>query len=166
MYCFRCHVFLPNIKICAMLLLCLFVYDIFWVFFSERLKIMFPRNLLCGVSASDFMMLGLGDMVQIKTLIIIFWDWFLPMSTYCRKCCFCDCQIWTLFDLKSFTNTYGMHFLGTLAYWLGVCSSCRFLDPLTSASSTLSGTCFSNRIFVDWNISTQCLCSKRSLLFL
>ncbi|KAH0915339.1 hypothetical protein HID58_029785 [Brassica napus] len=48
--------------ICAMLLLCLFVYDIFWVFFSERLKIMFPRNLLCGVSASDFMMLGLGDM--------------------------------------------------------------------------------------------------------
>ncbi|KAG5389788.1 hypothetical protein IGI04_031329 [Brassica rapa subsp. trilocularis] len=45
-----------------MLLLCLFVYDIFWVFFSERLKIMFPRNLLCGVSASDFMMLGLGDM--------------------------------------------------------------------------------------------------------
>ncbi|WZZ09558.1 hypothetical protein YC2023_095479 [Brassica napus] len=37
-----------------------------------------------------------------------------------------------------FTNTYGMHFLGTLAYWLGVCTSCRFLDPLTSASSTLS----------------------------
>lgn len=105
---FVSHVRLPNIKICAMLLVCLFVYDIFWVFFSERffganvmvsvatqqatnpvhtvatsfslpgiqmitkklelpVKIVFPRNLLGGVtsgeSASDFMMLGLGDMV-------------------------------------------------------------------------------------------------------
>ncbi|CAI8604460.1 unnamed protein product [Vicia faba] len=104
---FVSHVRLPNIKICAMLLLCLFVYDIFWVFYSERffganvmvsvatqqasnpmhtvanslslpglqlitkklelpVKIMFPRNLLGGVlpgkNASDFMMLGLGDM--------------------------------------------------------------------------------------------------------
>lgn len=104
---FVSHVRLPNIKICAMLLLCLFVYDIFWVFYSERffganvmvsvatqqasnpmhtvasslslpglqlitkklelpVKIVFPRNLLGGVvpgqSASDFMMLGLGDM--------------------------------------------------------------------------------------------------------
>lgn len=33
---FVSHLRLPNIKICAMLLLCLFVYDIFWVFFSER----------------------------------------------------------------------------------------------------------------------------------
>ncbi|MED6122960.1 Signal peptide peptidase-like 1 [Stylosanthes scabra] len=104
---FVSHVRLPNIKICAMLLLCLFVYDIFWVFFSERffganvmvsvatqqasnpvhtvanslslpglqlitkklelpVKIVFPRNLLGGVvpgeTATDFMMLGLGDM--------------------------------------------------------------------------------------------------------
>lgn len=104
---FVSHVRLPNIKICAMLLLCLFVYDIFWVFFSERffganvmvsvatqqasnpvhtvanslslpglqlitkklelpVKIVFPRNLLGSVvpgeSATDFMMLGLGDM--------------------------------------------------------------------------------------------------------
>ncbi|CAG7889496.1 unnamed protein product [Brassica rapa] len=107
---FVSHVRLPNIKICAMLLLCLFVYDIFWVFFSERffganvmvtvatqqasnpvhtvanslnlpglelitkklelpVKIVFPRNLLGGVepgvSASEFMMLGLGDMVAL-----------------------------------------------------------------------------------------------------
>lgn len=105
---FVSHVRLPNIKICAMLLICLFVYDIFWVFYSERffganvmvsvatqqasnpvhtvadrlslpglqlitkklelpVKIVFPRNLLGGVvpgySATDFMMLGLGDMV-------------------------------------------------------------------------------------------------------
>lgn len=105
---FVSHVRLPNIKICAMLLICLFVYDIFWVFYSERffganvmvsvatqkasnpvhtvadrlslpglqlitkklelpVKIIFPRNLLGGVvpgySATDFMMLGLGDMV-------------------------------------------------------------------------------------------------------
>ncbi|KAG5398735.1 hypothetical protein IGI04_020549 [Brassica rapa subsp. trilocularis] len=107
---FVSHVRLPNIKICAMLLLCLFVYDIFWVLFSERffganvmvtvatqqasnpvhtvanslnlpglelitkklelpVKIVFPRNLLGGVepgvSASEFMMLGLGDMVAL-----------------------------------------------------------------------------------------------------
>lgn len=106
---FVSHVRLPNIKICAMLLLCLFVYDIFWVFYSERffganvmvsvatqqasnpmhtvasslslpglqlitkklelpVKIIFPRNLLGrvipGTSASEFMMLGLGDMVS------------------------------------------------------------------------------------------------------
>lgn len=105
---FVSHVRLPNVKICAMLLVCLFVYDIFWVFFSERffganvmvsvatqqasnpvhtvanslslpglqlitkklelpVKIVFPRNLLGGVipgkNATDFMMLGLGDMV-------------------------------------------------------------------------------------------------------
>lgn len=105
---FVSHVRLPNIKICAMLLACLFVYDIFWVFFSERLfganvmvsvatqqasnpvhtvantlslpglqlitkklelpvKILFPRNLLGGIvsggNVTDFMMLGLGDMV-------------------------------------------------------------------------------------------------------
>ncbi|XP_022968017.1 signal peptide peptidase-like 1 [Cucurbita maxima] len=104
---FVSHVRLPNVKVCAMLLVCLFVYDIFWVFFSERffganvmvsvatqqasnpvhtvanslslpglqlitkklelpVKIVFPRNLLGGVipgkHATDFMMLGLGDM--------------------------------------------------------------------------------------------------------
>ncbi|XP_048628126.1 signal peptide peptidase-like 1 [Brassica napus] len=88
-----------------MLLLCLFVYDIFWVFFSERffgtnvmvtvatqqasnpvhtvanslnlpglelitkklelpVKIVF-RGVEPGVSASEFMMLGLGDMVAL-----------------------------------------------------------------------------------------------------
>lgn len=110
---FVSHVRLPNIKICAMLLMCLFVYDIFWVFFSERffganvmvsvatqqasnpihtvanslslpglqlitkklelpVKIVFPRDLFGGVgpngNASDFMMLGLGDMVRDSSL--------------------------------------------------------------------------------------------------
>jgi signal peptide peptidase-like protein 3 len=105
---FVSHVRLPNIKICALLLACLFVYDIFWVFFSERffganvmvsvatqqasnpmhtvanslnlpgsnsitqkldlpVKLLFPRDLLGGVAVgrngSEFMMLGLGDMV-------------------------------------------------------------------------------------------------------
>ncbi|KAG2319585.1 hypothetical protein Bca52824_012798 [Brassica carinata] len=117
---FVSHVRLPNIKTCAMLLLCLFVYDIFWVFFSERffganvmvtvatqqasnpvhtvanslnlpglelitkklelpVKIVFPRNLLGGVvpgvNASDFMMLGLGDMAipaMLLALILCF----------------------------------------------------------------------------------------------
>lgn len=110
---FVSHVRLPNIKVCAMLLACLFVYDIFWVFYSERVfganvmvsvatqqasnpvhtvanslslpglqlitkklelpvKIVFPRNLLGGVvpghTATDFMMLGLGDMVKFIAL--------------------------------------------------------------------------------------------------
>ncbi|PHU23077.1 Signal peptide peptidase-like 1 [Capsicum chinense] len=33
---FVSHIRLPNIKICAMLFVCVFVYDIFWVFNSER----------------------------------------------------------------------------------------------------------------------------------
>ncbi|KAM3319996.1 signal peptide peptidase-like 1 [Capsicum chacoense] len=33
---FVSHILLPNIKICAMLFVCVFVYDIFWVFYSER----------------------------------------------------------------------------------------------------------------------------------
>ena len=106
---FVSHVRLPNVRVCAMLLLCLFVYDIFWVFFSERffganvmvsvatqqasnpvhtvaeslslpglqiitkklelpVKIVFPRNLfgsmIPGGNSTDFMMLGLGDMVR------------------------------------------------------------------------------------------------------
>ncbi|KAJ4951977.1 hypothetical protein NE237_028809 [Protea cynaroides] len=113
---FVSHVRLPNIKICALLLVCLFVYDIFWVFFSERLfgenvmvsvatqqasnpvhtvanslslpglqliakklelpvKIVFPRNLLGGMipgaNATDFMMLGLGDMAIPAMLIAL-----------------------------------------------------------------------------------------------
>ncbi|CAI5946251.1 unnamed protein product [Closterium sp. NIES-65] len=32
---FVSHVRLPNVKVCALLLACLFVYDIFWVFFSH-----------------------------------------------------------------------------------------------------------------------------------
>ncbi|KAL1823708.1 hypothetical protein ACET3Z_010486 [Daucus carota] len=113
---FVSHVRLPNIKICAMLLVCLFVYDIFWVFYSERIfganvmvsvatqqasnpvhtvanslslpglqlitkklelpvKIVFPRNLLGGIvpgnSASDFMMLGLGDMAIPSMLLAL-----------------------------------------------------------------------------------------------
>ncbi|CAH9059389.1 unnamed protein product [Cuscuta epithymum] len=113
---FVSHVRLPNIKICAVLLLCLFVYDIFWVFFSERffgvnvmvsvatqqasnpvhtvanslslpglqlitkklelpVKIVFPRNLfgslVPGNAASDFMMLGLGDMAIPSMLLAL-----------------------------------------------------------------------------------------------
>ncbi|XP_043716665.1 signal peptide peptidase-like 1 [Telopea speciosissima] len=113
---FVSHVRLPNIKTCALLLVCLFVYDIFWVFFSERLfgenvmvsvatqqasnpvhtvantlslpglqlitkklelpvKIVFPRNLLGGMipgaNATDFMMLGLGDMAIPAMLIAL-----------------------------------------------------------------------------------------------
>lgn len=113
---FVSHVRLPNIKICAMLLVCLFVYDIFWVFFSERffganvmvsvatqqasnpvhtvanslslpglqlitkklelpVKIVFPRNLFGGVNpggnATDFMMLGLGDMAMPAMLLAL-----------------------------------------------------------------------------------------------
>ncbi|OVA14051.1 Presenilin/signal peptide peptidase [Macleaya cordata] len=44
---FVSHVRLPNIKICALLLVCLFVYDIFWVFFSERL---FGANVMVSVA--------------------------------------------------------------------------------------------------------------------
>lgn len=113
---FVSHVRLPNIKVCAMLLVCLFVYDIFWVFYSEwffganvmvavatqqasnpvhtvantlslpglqlitkklelPVKIVFPRNLLGGVvpgnTATDFMMLGLGDMAIPSMLLAL-----------------------------------------------------------------------------------------------
>jgi signal peptide peptidase-like 3 len=44
---FVSHVRLPNIKICALLLACLFVYDIFWVFFSERF---FGANVMVSVA--------------------------------------------------------------------------------------------------------------------
>ncbi|VVB10549.1 unnamed protein product [Arabis nemorensis] len=133
---FVSHVRLPNIKICAMLLVCLFVYDIFWVFFSERffganvmvavatqqasnpvhtvasslnlpglqlitkklelpVKIVFPRNLLGGVvpgvSASDFMMLGLGDMAIPAMLLA------LVLCFDHRK----SRDVVNLFDLKS-----------------------------------------------------------------
>ncbi|URD92865.1 signal peptide peptidase-like [Musa troglodytarum] len=44
---FVSHVRLPNIKICALLLVCLFLYDIFWVFFSERV---FGANVMVSVA--------------------------------------------------------------------------------------------------------------------
>ncbi|KAH7365457.1 hypothetical protein KP509_18G029200 [Ceratopteris richardii] len=44
---FVSHVRLPNIKICALLLACLFVYDIFWVFFSEQF---FGANVMVSVA--------------------------------------------------------------------------------------------------------------------
>lgn len=47
---FVSHVRLPNIKVCAMLLLCLFVYDIFWVFFSERF---FGANVMVSVATQQ-----------------------------------------------------------------------------------------------------------------
>ncbi|KDP22265.1 hypothetical protein JCGZ_26096 [Jatropha curcas] len=47
---FVSHVRLPNIKICAMLLACLFVYDIFWVFFSERF---FGANVMVSVATQQ-----------------------------------------------------------------------------------------------------------------
>ncbi|CAA3000134.1 signal peptide peptidase-like 1 [Olea europaea subsp. europaea] len=118
---FVSHVRLPNIKICALLLVCLFFYDIFWVFYSESIfgenvmvsvatqqasnpmhtvanslslpglqmitkklelpvKIVFPRNMLGsaipGNSASDYMMLGLGDMAIPSMLValVLFFD--------------------------------------------------------------------------------------------
>ena len=47
---FVSHIRLPNIKICAMLLVCLFVYDIFWVFFSERF---FGANVMVSVATQQ-----------------------------------------------------------------------------------------------------------------
>lgn len=47
---FVSHVRLPNIKVCAMLLVCLFVYDIFWVFFSERF---FGANVMVSVATQQ-----------------------------------------------------------------------------------------------------------------
>ncbi|OAY76564.1 Signal peptide peptidase-like 1 [Ananas comosus] len=44
---FVSHVRLPNVKVCALLLVCLFVYDIFWVFFSERF---FGANVMVSVA--------------------------------------------------------------------------------------------------------------------
>ncbi|KAF5732365.1 signal peptide peptidase-like 1 [Tripterygium wilfordii] len=47
---FVSHVRLPNVKVCAMLLACLFVYDIFWVFFSERI---FGANVMVSVATQQ-----------------------------------------------------------------------------------------------------------------
>ncbi|XP_078442179.1 SIGNAL PEPTIDE PEPTIDASE-LIKE 1 [Wolffia australiana] len=44
---FVSHIRLPNVKICFLLLICLFVYDIFWVFFSE---ILFGENVMVSVA--------------------------------------------------------------------------------------------------------------------
>ncbi|PSS32382.1 Signal peptide peptidase-like [Actinidia chinensis var. chinensis] len=47
---FVSHVRLPNIKVCAILLGCLFVYDIFWVFYSERF---FGANVMVSVATQQ-----------------------------------------------------------------------------------------------------------------
>lgn len=47
---FVSHVRLPNIKVCAMLLVCLFLYDIFWVFYSERF---FGANVMVSVATQQ-----------------------------------------------------------------------------------------------------------------
>ncbi|KMT16379.1 hypothetical protein BVRB_3g055240 [Beta vulgaris subsp. vulgaris] len=47
---FVSHVRLPNIKVCAMLLACLFLYDIFWVFYSERF---FGANVMVSVATQQ-----------------------------------------------------------------------------------------------------------------
>lgn len=47
---FVSHVRLPNIKICATLLICLFLYDIFWVFYSERF---FGANVMVSVATKQ-----------------------------------------------------------------------------------------------------------------
>ncbi|KAL8543991.1 hypothetical protein ACS0TY_004513 [Phlomoides rotata] len=72
---FVSHVRLPNIKICATLLVCLFVYDIFWVFYSEMF---FGANVMeyvgrsvPGNNVSDYMMLGLGDMAIPSMLLAL-----------------------------------------------------------------------------------------------
>lgn len=47
---FVSHVRLPNIKVCVLLLACLFVYDIFWVFFSEMI---FGANVMVSVATQQ-----------------------------------------------------------------------------------------------------------------
>ncbi|XP_031502134.1 signal peptide peptidase-like 1 [Nymphaea colorata] len=47
---FVSHVRLPNIKVCVLLLVCLFVYDIFWVFFSEMF---FGANVMVSVATQQ-----------------------------------------------------------------------------------------------------------------
>jgi signal peptide peptidase-like protein 3 len=47
---FISHVKLPNVKICALLLSCLFFYDIFWVFFSEHF---FGSNVMVVVATQQ-----------------------------------------------------------------------------------------------------------------
>ena len=118
---FVSHIRLPNVKICSLLLVCLFVYDVFWVFFSEiffgenvmvsvatqkasnpihtvakslslpglqliakklelPVKLIFPRNL--SSDSTDYMMLGLGDMVicQIFGSYVFFYEY---QSNFC-----------------------------------------------------------------------------------
>ncbi|KAL5727490.1 Signal peptide peptidase-like 1 [Ranunculus cassubicifolius] len=47
---FVSFVHLPNIKVCVLLLSCLFLYDIFWVYFSERL---FGANVMVSVATQQ-----------------------------------------------------------------------------------------------------------------
>ncbi|CAB80058.1 putative protein [Arabidopsis thaliana] len=143
---FVSHVRLPNIKICAMLLR-FFGANVMVAVATQQasnpvhtvanslnlpglqlitkklelpVKIVFPRNLLGGVvpgvSASDFMMLGLGDMA-------------IPAMLLALVLCFDHRKtrdVVNIFDLKS---SKGHKYI-----WC--------LDPLTSASSTLSGTIY------------------------
>ncbi|CAH8320950.1 unnamed protein product [Eruca vesicaria subsp. sativa] len=76
---FVSHVRLPNIKTCAMLLVCLFVYDIFWVFFSERF---FGANVMVSVAtqqasnpvhtvANSLNLLGVELITEVLYLILL-----------------------------------------------------------------------------------------------
>lgn len=47
---FVSHVRIPNIKICVVFLLCFFVYDIFWVYYSERF---FGSNVMISVATQQ-----------------------------------------------------------------------------------------------------------------
>ncbi|EFJ07550.1 hypothetical protein SELMODRAFT_236278 [Selaginella moellendorffii] len=47
---FVCHIRLPNVRVCALLLACLFVYDVFWVFWSERF---FGANVMVSVATQQ-----------------------------------------------------------------------------------------------------------------
>ncbi|KAG9441270.1 hypothetical protein H6P81_017124 [Aristolochia fimbriata] len=44
---FVCHVRLPNVKVCTVLLSCLFLYDVFWVYYSENV---FGENVMVSVA--------------------------------------------------------------------------------------------------------------------
>ncbi|KAK8324844.1 hypothetical protein V6Z11_A11G008700 [Gossypium hirsutum] len=88
---FVSHVRLPNIKICAMFLVCLFVFfganvmvsvatkqasnPVHMVANKLPVKIVFPRNLWGGASpagnTADFMILGLGDMAILAMLLAL-----------------------------------------------------------------------------------------------
>jgi hypothetical protein len=82
---------LPNIKVAFVLLLGLFIYDIFWVFFSENVPIFNGENVMVavatridlplkykipatGFNAVDFSILGMGDIVLPGLLLSFCFD--------------------------------------------------------------------------------------------